>query len=284
MNTSVVSSTSEPVTLQKLKLPTISEQGMKALEIINVEDLKFNELESALSADPMLTGILLKYANSPMYRKFVEITDVRKAINLLGVDIVKSAILICTMRSYCNPTNPAKEMLWEKSIHFSIMAKLVARKAYRRFADAIELSAMMSQIGGLVLSSNFVEGYSVVVDNTEKNNSLIEEEELKYFGLSRADVTAYALEKLRLPQDIITALTLYYQGVIPSEIETKADMHVVTLTLASLLINDIDNKTESEIKSKPDVISLMEALGLVDSDIDDFVDTYNEKVSEGFSF
>ena len=282
MNTSVVTSLSEPVSLNKLKLPTISEHGMKALEIINAEDLKFNDLESALTADPMLLGILLKYANSPMYRKYVEITNARKAINLLGVDIVKSAILICTMRSYCEPSNPAKEMLWEKSIHLAIMTKLIARKAYRKLADEIELSAMMSQIGGLVLSSNYVEDYASVVDNTAKNNSLLEDEELKCFGVSRAEVTVFALEKLRLPQDIIKALTLYYQGAIPPEIETNADKHVVSLTLASLLIQH--HEYEAAIKENPTILSLMDVLGLVDSDIEDFIDDYTEKVSEGFSF
>lgn len=282
MNTSVVSSSIEPIPLKKLKLPTISEQGMKALEIINAEDLKFNELESALSADPMLMGILLKYANSPMYKKYVEITSVRKAINLLGIDIVKSAILICTMRSYCEPYNPAKELLWEKSIHLSIMTKLIARKAFRKLADAIELSAMMSQIGGLVLSSNYVEDYAGVVDNAVKNSSLLEDEELKCFGISRAEVTAFALEKLRLPQEIIKALSLYYQGVIPEDIETNTDKHVVTLKLASLLVQYHDD--EAAIKQNPVILSLMDVLGLVDSNIDGFLDDYNEKISEGFSF
>ena len=282
MNTSVVASLSEPVSLKKLKLPTISEQGMKALEIINAEDLQFNALESAISADPMLTGILLKYANSPMYRKYVEITNARKAINLLGIDIVKSAILICTMRSYCEPSNPAKEMLWEKSIHLAIMTKLIARKAYRKIADEIELSAMMSQIGGLVLSSNYVDAYAGVVDSTVKNNSVIEDEEFKCFGISRAEVTTFALEKLRLPQELIKALNLYYQGVVPSDIETNADKHVVTLTLASLLIQHHEDR--AEIKQNPEILSLMDVLGLVDSDIDNFLDDYIEKVSEGFSF
>lgn len=282
MNTSVVTSPSEPVSLIKLKLPTISEQGMKALEIINAEDLKFNELESALSADPMLLGILLKYANSPMYRKYVEITNARKAINLLGIDLVKSAILICTMRSYCEPSNPAKEMLWEKSIHLAIMAKLIARKAYRKIADEIELSAMMSQIGGLILSSNYVDDYAGVVEKTVKNNSFLEDEELKCFGISRADVTTFALEKLRLPQEIIKALKLYYQGVLPVDIETNADKHVVTLTLASLLIQH--HEDEATIKQNPVILSLMDVLGLVDSDMDNFIDEYTEKVSEGFSF
>lgn len=282
MNTSVVTSLNEPVSLKKLKLPTISEQGMKALEIINAEDLQFNELETAISADPMLTGILLKYANSPMYRKYVEITNARKAINLLGVDIVKSAILICTMRSYCEPSNPAKEMLWEKSIHLSIMTKHIARKAYRKLADEIELSAMMSQIGGLVLSSNFADDYAVVLDNAEKNNSAIEDEELKYFGISRIEVTSFALNKLRLPQEIINALNLYYESVIPTNIDTNADRHAVTLTLASLLIKHHEDR--AAVKQNPEILSLMDVLGLVDSDIDDCIDDYIEKVSEGFSF
>jgi len=282
MSESVVLPVSDSIVLNKLKLPTISEQGMKSLEIINAKDLKFNELESALSADPMLTGILLKYANSPMYRKYVEITNVRKAINLLGIDIVKSAILICTMRSYSEPSNPAKEMLWEKSIGLSIMTGHIARKAFRRVAEEIELCAMMSQIGGLVLSSNFVNDYAVVVEHSIEKNITIEQAEFEAFGLHRADVTAFALGKLRLPKDIITALTMYYQGTTPVQIETKIDKHVATLRLASLLIEYKDD--ELAMKKNETVLFLIDILGLVESDLDDFIDTYTEKVSENFSF
>jgi len=280
MNESVSTSSDKAVLLEKLKLPTISKQGMKALDIINAEDLKMDELESALSADPMLMGILLKYANSPIYGMHFEVKNIRNAINLLGIEIVKSAILICTMRSFCESENVANEMLWQKSVNLSIMTRLIARKLYRKLANEIEVSAMMSQIGGLVLSSNFEKDYLSVVEKSIEKLTSIETEEFERFGLQRSDVTAFALEKLRLPNDVINALTLFYQGDIPIEIKSITDKHTVSLMLASLLIDYNNEKSEKNAS----ILSLMDKLELVDSDIDGFIDIYEEKVSEGFAF
>jgi len=280
MNESVSTSSDKAVLLENLKLPTISKQGMKALDIINAEDLKMDELEKALSADPMLMGILLKYANSPIYGMHFEVKNIRNAINLLGIEIVKSAILICTMRSFCESENVANEMLWQKSVNLSIMTRLVARKLYRKLSKEIEVSAMMSQIGGLVLSTNFESDYSSVVEKSIEKTTSIEAEEFEHFGLQRSDVTAFALEKLRLPRDVVNALILLYQGDIPTEITSNVDKHTVTLMLASLLIDYNNEKSEKN----DSILSLMEKLKLVDSDIDGFIDVYEEKVSEGFAF
>lgn len=274
-----VVSPSKIIELHTLKLPTVSQQGMKALELINAQDLQFAALESALSADPMLTGIILKYANSPMYSKLASISNVRRAINLLGIDIVKSAIIICTMRSYCEPSNPGKELLWEKSIHFAMLTKLLARKAFRKCADSIELAAMMSQIGGLVLSTNFSDDYALVIEQAEKKNISIEDQEFEFFGLHRADVTDYALNKLRLPQDVIQSLNAFHLNNIPSAIDTHVDRYVVILKLAETLIEN-----EMEDSESTHVEFLMKMLSIDKADLSTIVDAYQEQCEEGFAF
>jgi HD-like signal output (HDOD) protein len=252
---------------------------MKALEIINAEDLEFSALETALSADPMLTGIILKYANSPMYSKLVEVNNVRKAINLLGLDIVKSAIVICTMRSYCQPSSPAKELLWAKSIQFALLSKLLARKKFKKLAEGIELAAMMSQIGGLVLSTNYAEDYAIVIEQAEKQQTTIEEQEFELFGLHRADVTDFAMQKLRLPKTIVKSLNAFYLDDIPPVIKTDIDRYVAVLKLSALLISN------EEIYQQLDAfIALSALLKLNETTVKDILEVYNEQINEGFSF
>ncbi len=282
MSESAVKAPNKTVSLQALKLPTVSQQGMKALEMINAQDLQFKELESILSSDPMLMGILIKYANSPMYRKHVETTNVRQAMNMLGLDIVRSAILICTMRSFCEPINPAKEMLWEKSKHLSIMAKLLAIKISRKLADEVELTAMMSEIGGFVLSTNFAEEYEAVVEDANNKETTIEDEELEHFGLHRAEVTALTLAKLRLPQITLDVLDDYYQQNIPVDINTQADKQLVILKLASALIVYENNR--DLLNNDSTSLLLLEKLGLGNINMDGLFDAYKDEVTEGISF
>ena len=282
MNESAVKASNKTISLEELKLPTVSQHGLKALEIINAKDLKFKELESILSSDPMLMGILIKYANSPMYRRHIETTNVRQALNLLGVDIVKSAILICTMRSYCEPVNQAKEMLWEKSKRLSIMAKLLARKISRKFADEVELTSMMSEIGGFVLSTNLDDEYEKVIEQAKEKRIAIEDEEFYSFGLKRSEVTALTLDKLRLPQTTLDVLDRYFKKEIPEEIKTASDKQLVVIKLASVFIA-YESKADL-IKKDSLCTSLLAKLGLDDLNIDSLLESYAEEIAEGTSF
>jgi len=282
MSESVLPSTSNTISLEALKLPTVSKQGMKALDLLNSDDLDINKLNTVISADPMLVGILLKYANSPIYGLHFEIKNTLNAINLLGVEIVKSAILICTMRSVCKSENHASEMLWEKSINLSIMTRIIARKPFRKMANEIEVSAMMSQIGGLIISSNFPDEYASVVDSANEKLISVEEEENNFFGLHRSEVTAYALEKLRLPSIVINSLSAFFNGEQPTGIHSDTDKHVLTLFLATLLIDY--NEEDNGVEKNESIIEIMEILELSDSDVDGFLEVYNEKLTEGFVF
>jgi len=270
------------ISIKDLKLPTISEQGKKALDIINSSNLNFTELESALSADPVLMAIILKYANSPMYRARVEAKNLRQALNLLGVDIVKSAILICTMRSFTEPLNPAKELLWEQVVKLSAMSKLIARQINRKLADEIELTAMMSEIGGLVLSSNFSEEYMDVMARASEKKIPLVDEELYTFGLKRVDVTTETLVKLRLPENTVEVLNGYFENKTPDVVETNIDKQLVVLRLAYFFIA---YRTKPElIKKDSKCLSLIELLDLQKMNIDQILERYNESLSESFWF
>ncbi len=269
---------SKSISIHDLKLPTISEQGKKALDIINSADANFADLEAALSADPVLMGILLKYANSPMYRTRVETKNVRQAINLLGVEIVKSAVLICTMRSFTEPLNPAKELLWEKVMQLTAMSKLIARKVGRKLADEIELTAMMSEIGGLVLSSNFISEYTAVLENAEAKRISLMDEELYYFGLHRSEITAVTMKKMRLPQISIDVLSRYFQQEVVDDVLTDIDKQLLILQLAYYFI---------AFSSKPELIKkdnkcqkMLELLGIENLNIDGLIESYNLSMAE----
>jgi len=279
MSNNAVTTNKKNISLSQLKLPTVSQHGLKALEMINTEDVQFSKLESILSSDPMLMGILIKYANSPIYRKHIETTNIRQAINLLGFSIVKSSILICTMRSYCEPVNEAKEMLWKSSMHLSIMAKLLASNISRKLADEVELTAMMSEIGGFVLSSNFPDEYDAIVLQSKEKNIALFDAEYEYFGLERAEVTSFTLKKLRLPQTTMDALDGYLKKEVPYRCDRNNDKQLAVLILASIII---ENEPNIDIIQDDDLYNmLLERLELSNLNLEKLLENYEEVLLEG---
>ncbi len=232
----------------KLKLPTVSQHGLQVIEIVNATDVQFDELERAIAKDAMLTGVILKYANSPMYRRHAEVTNVRNAISILGIDNVKSTVMIATMRAYCESINPAKELIWLRTNNLATASKLIARKRFRRLSDDIELTALMSEMGALVLATNFDALYSSVIEQALENNTRWSEEEFKVIGSNRAELTRFILEKLRLPEVSIVSLVNYFNKQEVKDLTPDENKHQVILSLANKMAYAYDRQIENYIQ------------------------------------
>lgn len=272
------------IEFDKLKLPTVSAHGLKVLEIINSDDINFKDLRNAISADPMLSAILLKYANSPLYRSRVEVCNIRNAISILGINNVRSAIMIYTMRAYCESGNALKEYLWELTVKLATAAKLISRKTFKRLSDDIELTAMMSQTGALVLCSNFMDDYEKVMTKASLENLTLEDAEKDILGVDRTEITTFMGNRFRLPSVTIDALNKYFKNQELESIESKTDKHVAVLKAARLFVEtDDDPDADAEVVQYHGEY-MFKLLNLDINDIEEILQNYQQKITEKFSF
>ena len=82
-------------TLDIKDLPVFPQVAIKILQIQEENiDISFKELESIILLDPALTAKILKVANSALYARQREITNLQQALTLLGFKMVKSLVLL----------------------------------------------------------------------------------------------------------------------------------------------------------------------------------------------
>ncbi len=226
------------VEIHKLKLPKISHIGIQVLESLSKEDFNLNDVAELVLQDPALTGILIKYANSPLYRRYVEITNVRKAINLLGMKNVKLTVTVAAMRAFTMVPCKAIEAFWEHSFNISVASKLIGTKVSRALADDFEFTGIIHDLGPLTIAANYPREYDALLAKAEAEAMPVNVMEEKLFEFSRAEFIDWAETNLHLPPISMQALKLFHGIEVPAaKRETK--LHHAVLSLAHILDNEL---------------------------------------------
>ncbi|MDH5592615.1 MAG: HDOD domain-containing protein [Gammaproteobacteria bacterium] len=268
-----------PIDIAKLKMPTVSPDGLIALELIESGDYDMPDLNKIVSQDPTLSATLLKYANSPMYAPVTEVTNVGRAMSVLGAKTLRAAIMIATMRGFTDPSE-ASQHLWEHSQAVSKIAKLIAKRHYPRYADDIELSALLHDMGALVLASNYPEQYSEIAKTalSPENTLTLSQLEQEAFGVVHDQVTAVFISTCRLPEVTGQILADFYSRP-PLLIDTQdaISQQIAIIALAHLLEEQINShKTRFKETIPNSMESLLLHLSLSTDDIENFIEDYDE--------
>ena len=253
------------------------------MEMLSEVDIDLGTLADVISRDPVLAATVMKYANSPLYRRITKIKSVRNAVNLLGLKNVATAILIATMRSFNQPPNTASETLWEHSTGVAALARIIARDNYRALADKVEFLATIHDIGALVLASNLGKQYVDILKTATEEQRNLEEVEQEILGYTNDDVTPYVLEKLKLPEEFSGIICHLHNRTSITELTNEADTCTAILSLAHLLEKQIYGELRFNENIHEGMETLCTLLKISDDKLDDITEEYEELLGKQFS-
>lgn len=199
------------VDIAKLKLPSVSRECSKILEMLGKEEATAQKIAKVASLDPMLSTCLIRYANSPLYRRATDVASVSAAINVLGLRNVTAAVMMVTMRSLAKNPAPIDEKIWQHCIAISTLAKVVAAKACPGNAEEVELAGMLHDIGALVLATNFPAEYAELERESLMQQTPMDVLEQAKFGVSRSELSRLVAKEFRLPVRVAQLLEAYHE-------------------------------------------------------------------------
>lgn len=258
-----------------LKMPDLSPSGMQVLEMVSREDFDILPLTKAIAQDPVLSSIILKYANSPIYRRVVEVNNVRQAISILGQKNVRMAVVVGTMRSFSSEPNPLSNLIWKHSFDIATLCKLITRMVEPRKAEDVELTGLMHEMGSLILIRNFPDKYREVIDVANRDGRLLESCEKEMFGINHNELLARLVDEFRLPE--ITLYALHDLAEV-SELEMlgrDVDMHIAVLALAHHIYYSLGGLDGHPQESMPESLeAIRDKLELSVEDIQSIIDEF----------
>jgi diguanylate cyclase (GGDEF)-like protein len=139
---------------EQINLPSPPAIAVKILNIVQNRECSMEELETIISADPALTSKMLRTANSAFYSLPNEVSNVGRALSILGTNVIKNIALSFVIASDLRGDKASFfdfDYFWRRSVTAAVAAELVAGLLLKK-NDDIFVTALLHDIGVLVMS------------------------------------------------------------------------------------------------------------------------------------
>lgn len=205
-------------------LPTLPSVAMEAIRLMEGETSTFDSLAELLKNDQVLTGKILRYANSVHVGARREITTIPHAISAVGFNALRSIILsVSIFDSFSAATEQEEEKLvrfWLHAIGVAATAEALARRLDFPSPDEAYLCGLIHDLGKLVCYQQFPDTFSRICQEIEQPTSAADstltplETEQLIAGFDHIDVGKLIGERYGFPDILTRSMWLHHQPVI----------------------------------------------------------------------
>jgi putative nucleotidyltransferase with HDIG domain len=194
-------------------LPTLPAIYVELEAQLNTNDASMDKLGQIVAKDPAISAKLLQLANSSYFSRSQRILDPAKAVNLLGLDLVRSIVLaVGVMGGFSSLIKDFSiENLWEHAMLTAAMARAIAKveSVDRETADTAFSAGLLHDIGKLLVVAHLPERFSDIVEQMRSDNTSMAAAEKKIIGTTHAAVGAYLLGLWGLPTSLVEAVAFH---------------------------------------------------------------------------
>jgi HD-like signal output (HDOD) protein len=243
------------------QLPVGHDAALQLLVMFDDPSVSTAALGLVVESDPALTVQVLRTANSPFYGLSRRVGSVRQAITVLGFAMVRSLAAAKIFKLGNRGANVIPASYWRHSFTTAAAASVIARTSGAATNDAFS-AGLLLDIGGALLRRHDPARYGEVLRQLAHGTYLIDAER-EVFELAHPEVSGFALERLRFPADVATAVSEHH--LMPARGSSPLGR---TLFLADLLAHEVDG---SPYEANATLASGLEWLGY-DADAATLVD------------
>lgn len=185
----------------QINLPSVSDVAWKVRRIVDRDDTGAEQVALAISADPAMAAKLVRASNSPLYRGFSDVRNVREAVVRLGMRTTRQLVTVFAMREVFKTRQPAlqKEMdrLWRHSREVAALCWVLADSATRLNPEDAMLAGLLHDIGVVPVLVQAEHHVNLFADQTNLAHAIAE---------LRADVGTAMLENWSFPSTFTEAV------------------------------------------------------------------------------
>jgi len=185
----------------QLKLPSVPDVAWKVRRMVDREDSTADQVATAVSADPAIAAKLVRACNSPLYRGFSDVRNVRESVIRLGMRTTRQLVTVFSMREVFKSRQPSlqKEMerLWRHSREVAALCWVLADHATRLNPEEALLAGLLHDIGIVPVLVQAEHHVNLFADDANLQNAI---------GELRADVGTAVLESWSFPRAFIDAV------------------------------------------------------------------------------
>ena len=263
--------------LQQLEeLPTLPTVAVRVLEVTsegNASDT--HDVVQLIGSDPALTARILALVHRADLGVRGEVNSVDRAVQLLGFDAVRSAVLaISVFQVMGGETQPVKghfsrEEFWKHCIAVACCAELLADAMKDVPPSDAFICGLLHDLGKVALDAILPKSFSRVVEAADLLRSNIADLERTIIGLDHMVVGKRLAERWQLPAAIRDCTWLHGQHpqALPGNVKSPRLVNLVTL--ADLLVREQHLGYSGNYTFGLSRLALLDAVGLTQEQVDD---------------
>jgi len=211
----------------------------KLLSLLSGPAVDVNEVADLIGSDATFTARLLQRVNSAQFGFVSDITNVRRAVGLLGFDTTRQVVLAHATAVYVHGGLKTETMrrCWQHTVATAVLAEEIA-VACNAFVPIAFTAGIMHDIGRLGLLVAYPEEYERVIRNAAGRSMDVLEFEAEEFGAHHAEAGRMLAELWSLPSEMGVIAGRHHDPCEGSEVDLLRIVHVAC-RLADVLGYDV---------------------------------------------
>jgi putative nucleotidyltransferase with HDIG domain len=197
-------------------MPSLPTTVSKVLEVCNNPKTSPADLNHVISLDPVLVGRVLKLINSAYYSLGQQVTNLVRAIIMLGINTVKNLALSTAVMGNLSANRNFQgldmEGFWRHSLCVGVAAKILARQRGIDVKQTEEYftAGLLHDIGKIPLNAVLSKEYMLTVSTADRERLSLYKAEDKILGINHNAAGAMIVKAWKLAGPVGEAIAQHH--------------------------------------------------------------------------
>jgi HD-like signal output (HDOD) protein/ActR/RegA family two-component response regulator len=197
-------------------LPSFPKAYMDIIQEMESDKWTIQSIGALIAKDPAIAAKVLQVANSVAMGQQEQVTDIADAVQVLGMNTVKSIALSTYVYTNFKPGKAktfSADALWNHLMKCGTLAKNIMRKERAQVAEIEEAytAGILHDIGKLMLSDSLPQEFEQALALAKKNRIPLFKAEQDIFGATHTGLAAYLFSLWGLPASIVEAVAFHHE-------------------------------------------------------------------------
>jgi putative nucleotidyltransferase with HDIG domain len=256
--------------LKTLDIPLLPTAMNTILRISGKNGSRVSNLADVISSNRSLAERILRVANSECFGLSQHISEVHRAIKVLGYEAVKSLSLsVLVMDALAEKREPGlfdHQRFWTHSLACAYLSRKIAALTHQAEMEMMFVCGLLHDIGKAFLMMHFPDSYNHVITLVETGPLTAFQGEEQVLGFTHAEVGMWLVQRWNLPKPVVFTIANHHYAVERGE---RHDALTSILRLADHLCLSELMSLENRRLVEPLEKVIMENLKFADSDLND---------------
>lgn len=214
------------------ELPTIPASHNQILKLIESANYSVDEVGKLIEMDQVLSSKVLKLVNSPFYGLYSNVGSVKRAVVLLGSNLIKGLVLSTSLFDSADKSLPG---LWDHSYCSSTISAFLARRFGLITVEEIMTGALLHDIGKILIRRQLPEEATAIDKAVLSRGITACDAEKMLLDVVHDEAGAWLAEKWNLPRLIKDLIAYHHKPTLcSSHSKEAAIVHLADIIVKGL--------------------------------------------------